>query len=128
MAGVTCTIGGVNFLALRSTANRYCLSCRLENLKADKQRFHPPGVNGNFIVRGGRNGGELVAKLRYVNTLAAALAAYNSDINAWYNTAVTILDEAGATYNTCNLTHMSRSSDPRSMGRGGGLVFFDALA
>lgn len=128
MGGVTCTIGGVNFVALASGANRYCISCCVEDIKSVKQRFHPPGVTGNFIVRGGRNGGLLVCHLRYINTLGAATTAYNSDHLAWYNTAVTILDEAGATYNTCNLAHMTRENKPQSMGRGNGNVKFDALA
>lgn len=128
MGGVTCTIGGTTFAALASTTGRKCLECYPEDLTAAMYRFHAPGVTGNFIVRDARNGGKIYAKVRYIGTLAGALGNYNTDMLAWYNTAVTIVDENGTTWNSCNLLHMSRLSKPRSMGRNNGLVCFDAQA
>lgn len=127
MGGSTCNLGGVAFTALNSkNAGRYCLECYAEDFSYAKRRFHPPGVTGNFMVRGGRNGGKIVARVRYVDTYANVVANYNSDKNAWNNTAITVTDEAGAQYLLCNLEHGRRLGRPQSMGRGGGICCMDA--
>ena len=127
MGGATCTLGGVAFNALAgATAGRYCLECFPENFEYVKRRFHAPGVTGNFIVRGGRNGGRIVARVRYIGAFANVGANYIADKNAWNNTAVTVIDQWGGTYLTCNLSHGRPASRPMSMGRGGGLCVMDA--
>ena len=101
--GVTCTIGGVSFLALSSADARYCLFCHAESEGYEIKRFKPFGVAGNYLSRGGFNGTTIRARLRYVGTVSGIQANYLSDKRAWANTAVTIVDEGGASYTRCQL-------------------------
>ena len=129
--GASCTIGGVSFGQLAGATNgRYCLECYAHSLEYSLRRFHPPAVAGNFIVRGNRNGGTITANLRYINTYSSILSNYNSDRAAWENTAVTIVDEAGATYLNCNLIpgSMHRVHRPRAIGRTVGQCVMDIEA
>ena len=129
MSALTHTIGGVSFGALSSAAGRKSLGCFPEALEYDVKRFHAPGTAGNFIVRGDRMGGKIVAGLRYVDSLANVQSNYQSDRSGWENTALAIVDSTGTTFARCNLDNggMKITRKPTSIGRGG-LVFMDAVA
>lgn len=129
MAGSTCTIGGVAFLALASTAGRYCLECKVSAPMIARLRYHPQGVDGQYIITGGRiSGGPIVTLLRYIGTMINANNAFIDDAAAWYAIEITIKDESNNDHTRCNLDFMTRTTKPMAMGRGGGLVFFDAAA
>ena len=129
MAGLTHTIGGVAFSALNSSAGRKSLGCFPQAMNYSIFRFHSPGTSGNYVVRGGRNGGTLAAQLRYVDTLANVHAAFQADRTAWEDVALTIVDSTSTTFTRCSLDNhsMKITRKPLALGRGG-LVFMDAAA
>ena len=130
MSGLTCTIGGVSFGALNTNAGRKCLRCYVHAMEYDTKRFHAPGTAGNFLVRGNRKGGKLVAALCYIDSLSSVHNAYQSDRGAWENTAIAITDSTGTVFTRCNLDNggMSIVKMPYSIGRGSNLVRMDVIA
>jgi len=112
MAGITFSIGGTNFTALDSTSGRHALGVRATNPHYDVKRFHPPGVDGQYVVRCGRLGQTFIFRARYVGTLANVFAYIETDRNAWANAAITLIDDHGTTYTVCNLIDFVRLGDP----------------
>jgi hypothetical protein len=129
MAGLTFNIGGVPFTALTYSAGRKALDIRVDAPSYDLKRFHPPGPDGNFIIRCGRHGGKITALFRYIDILDTALDNFNADKTAWRNTAVAIIDDEGSTYPRCNLENMTRIVSPRGISRAGNsFAYFDVMA
>lgn len=126
--GATFSIGGVSFAAMGTTDGRKALFCQIGARTYQLIRFHVPGPNGNLIVRGGATGRSIQCKMRYIGTYPGIWSTVKSDQEAWENTAVTIVDEAGASYTNCNLMSMSPVQSARSMGRGDGKGFVDVIA
>lgn len=127
MASLTHTIGGVSFGALSSASGQYSLGCYPTSMLYDIKRFHCPGSDGNFIVRGGRMGGKLVARMRYVGAAATILGTFRSHAAAWENAAVTVVDSAGTSYTRCSLEGLAMrvTSDPKGFN---GVSYIDVEA
>lgn len=121
---VTFSIGGVSFSAMSSSDGRKAVACNVGNGEYRLIRFHGAGWTGNFVIRDGRTGGTIMCLLRYIGN--AVESDYSSDRTAWENTAVTIVDEAGNSFENCNLLHMARSDRPK--GIPGDRAFLDAVA
>ena len=130
MSGLTCTLGGVSFGALNTSPGRKCIRCYVQALEYDTKRFHVPGTTGNFIVRGSRMGGKILAELAYIDVLGSVHSAFQSDRAAWENTAISITDSTGAVFTRCNLDNggLRLIRMPYSLGRGSGWVRMDAAA
>ena len=79
----------------------------------DTPRFHPPGVDGNILVRNGLSSGKVTLKARYHGLIADVLSNYTADKKLWENTAVTITDETGEIYKRCNFLSMRKMSRPK---------------
>ena len=122
------TIGGVSFAALGTTAGRKAMAFLPGNPSYDISRFHVKGSNGNFIIRGGKDGGRIYCRGRYIGLLDTAMGLYFSDVEAWANAAISVVGH-GKTYASCNLDKDGAkiSKEPVAMGRGTvGQVYFDA--
>jgi len=100
--GLTFSIGGVSFNALSSGTGRFALAIDVDSPQQQINRFHVPGGDGNYIVRGGREGVKVTARMRYVGTLATTYSNFASDKAAWANTAVQIVSPEG-TLTRCSL-------------------------
>jgi len=121
MAGLTHTIGGVNFGALNTSAGRKSLGCYPTSLNYQYIRFHAPGSNGRFLIHGNRDGGTIQMDAAYVDSLANVHSAFQSDRNAWENTAVVIVDSTGINFTRCMLVNgsMHIAKRPFAIGRTG---------
>ena len=121
------TIGGVSYATHSIASGRKALDIAVSAPNYDVRRFHPPGVDGNLIIRMGRTGQKITATVRYIgDSLSAARALYRSDREAFANTAVTIVDDEGQTITNCNMMTCERASPPKATGRAVGQTFFDA--
>lgn len=73
----------------------------------------------------------IIAGVRYIGPLAGNAAdpnvLFRADCSAWSNAAISITTESGQTFDTCNLVTADRVSNPSPIGRGTGLVCFDAV-
>jgi len=125
----TFTINGQSFGQVAgNVAGRYAIRMLVSSDEYELKRFHPPGTDGNLIIRTGRTGGEIVAAMKYIGTLSNALTNYYADKAAWQNVTISITDDKGTVYPRCNL-------QPKSMSRADlmgiantTLVMFDATA
>jgi hypothetical protein len=123
---VTFSIGGVPITALAHSAGRKAMACRVGAPHYILLRYHPMGGNGNFLIRGGRDGMPIHAVIRYIGTSGAlAESLFAADKTAWSNVAVTIIDENGDTWTNCNLASAERLRDPKGIGGAGD--YYDAL-
>ena len=125
----TFSIGGTAFGETSTDDGRKALEISVDSRDYTPIRFHPPGTSGNIVIRPkGPRGGKIRVLMRYIGTISSADALFVADKAAWENTAVSIVDDAGTTYNTCNLEtgSMKRVTAPR--GFGGGKVYFDVEA
>ena len=126
----TFSIAGTAYTALNSAIGRKALFIRvaapLENLK----RFHVPGVDGNYVVRGGQAGGNIMCAIRYINAKVTALANYRTDRETFARQSNTIIDDEGRTYTFCNLIGMAIETEPNVLGIEGvaDAVWFDVTA
>lgn len=125
----TFTIGTSDFVELGTSNGRKALTIVVDAAEPDIKRFHVPGVDGNFVVRGGIKGRRIMARMRYVgSSAAAAVALYVADRTSWESASVSITDDAGLSYDTCNLASMRVTSPPRPTGRSSGQAYLDAEA
>ena len=129
MAGLTHTLGGTAYTALNgSAAGKYSLGCYPADNEYDMKPFHPPGVNGNYILWAGRKGGKIVAKMRYIGAAATILADWTSNKAGWEGQSITIVDSGGASITLCTLEPGSAKITAGPKGCGGGRAFMDCEA
>ncbi|MFQ5409534.1 MAG: hypothetical protein ACE5FI_14080 [Anaerolineales bacterium] len=125
----TFTVGSSTFSALDTTNGRKALAILVDAADLDLKRFHVPGVDGNFVVRGGIKGRRILARVRYIGSnVGAALALYVADRTSWEATSVSITDDGGTSYTTCNVASMRVTSPPRPTGRASGQAYLDVEA
>jgi len=126
--GLQFTIGGTTFSALASAAGNYALACDVDSPQQEIKRFHVPGGDGNYIVRGGRAGVRISVKMRYVGPLATVYSTFAANKSAWANSPVTVAT-AEASYTRCSLEPggMKIVAEPQAKGDGTN-VFMDAAA
>jgi len=99
---------------LRTTDGRKLIEFQVDAPLYDIKRFHPPGTDGNIVVRNGLASGKLIVMMRYISTSTATiLDNYNTDVGLWENTAVKITGESDEVYSRCNLVSMQRTQAPR---------------
>jgi hypothetical protein len=122
----TFTIGDTEFGTLKRGGRRCAISCFIHDPKYVVHRFHPPGCNGNFLIRDGREGASLVATIAYVDTYDQALAYYNEDMAKWENAPVKIIDECGDEFENCNLMSMRPLGRPKGTGDGRCILYAQA--
>jgi len=113
---LTFTIGGTSFPEASPSTGRHALSFNATNKKYWRRRYHSPGQDGNFLVRGGQNGGEINVTVRYIGTIDEVWDLYNTDKAAWEDTEVIIADPTGFSYERCNLVE-SRDLRTKPTGR-----------
>jgi hypothetical protein len=101
--GLSFTIGGATFNALGSGTGSFALAFDADSPQQEIKRFHVPGGDGNYILRGGRAGVRITARFRYVDTVDNVYAAFESNKSAWANVAVEITGPGGADYQRCSL-------------------------
>jgi hypothetical protein len=126
--GMTFSIGGTAFATHSESNGRKALGISVNAAGYDVKRFHPPGTDGNLIIRNGRVGQSIVCAARYIGaSIAAARSLYTTDKTAFENTAVSIIDDANVTHTNCNMTSGPESSPPKATGRTAGQVYFDVI-
>ena len=83
----------------------------------DVRRFHPPGVDGQYLVRLGQTSRKITLKVRYLAIDKAAMdALYESDISGYAIRAYNILVN-GQTYTNCNILDARAMTPLRPIGR-----------
>lgn len=122
---ISFTIGAQAFGALAQATARCALWEKIGAPHYQVFRFHPPGTNGNYIVRGGRDGMKLHFRVRYHGTYSAIHTAYQADREAWANDGITVVDGNGQTWLECNLLSMEPAGPVKSTGRGAGNGYMD---
>ena len=128
MGALTCNINGQAFGGLSSSSGRKCIFCKPAFPLDLKSRFHVPGTNGNYIIYEGQSGGVIVARVRYIDTKSNVEANYQTDLAAWRNTPITVVDDQGKSYDRCNLEGFERVSEPIGVGGSSNRMMFDAQA
>jgi len=113
LGAVIFRIDATDYFPLDTTVGRKALFIRIGAPVYDIKRFHVPGVDGNFIIRAGISGGNIICMMRYVNLLAMALNDYQADRELFAKQANDIIDDAGQLHPSCNLVGMSRETDPQ---------------
>jgi hypothetical protein len=99
----TFTIGTQVYASLGSTDGQYAIFMPEPCPVYELDRFHPPGITGNYIGRKGQVGGRITAVMLYVGTLVTIQTSINAAISAWANTAVSITTPGAKVYSKCNL-------------------------
>lgn len=99
--GVSFSIGGVSFDPMSTGNGRKAIDMDVMEIYS-KKKWHSEGTDGEFVVRGGRIGGTITAEMKYIGSATECYSMYNADRNAWKNTAVEIVDIAGAAYERCD--------------------------
>ena len=123
----TFSVGSTAFAALKpSPAGRYALWWKPDSPKYDIKRFHPFGVNGNIIIRGGRMAQIFDLTFRYIGTEAAVTGYFETDSEAWSIAQQILTAPDGGTFARCNLNSMAPTTPPK--GIGGGLMMQDYSA
>ena len=113
------------FAALADTAGRKALSIRKASPEYAIDRFHVPGVDGNYLMRKGKTGQTVICRMRYIGAgIAAADALYDADRLLWANETVTV---DGISRCSLQPGGMSKITDPRPVGDGS-LVWYDVQA
>jgi len=127
MAGITFSLGSSDFGALDGTTNgRFALDIEVDRAEQWIRRHHIPGVDGNIVIRGGQQGRDIKARVRYRGeSVTACLTLYEDDRQAWQNEAIAIMDDNGTTYDTCNLVRIIKLSPLRATGRADNQTQFD---
>ena len=121
----------VAFGAMSVSNGRKAMSMSVNSPSYSKQQFSLPGVDGIYVVRGGKRATQITAMVRYVGaSVTAAEALYTSDKAAFANVALTITDPSATVYTRCELVEngMVRQGEIRPTGRTAGQVRFDVLA
>lgn len=124
----TFTIGGTSFGQCDASNGRKARFIAVSSARYAQQREHVPATDGNLVIRGGRVGGTIVAQMRYVGSLASVLGLMKTDREAWDNTAVTIVDDAGTSFANCNLIADGFQVISAAVGISATSVFMDAQA
>ena len=83
----------------------------------DVRRFHPPGVDGQYLVRLGQTSRKITLRVRYLAVDKAALEAlYEGDVAGYAIRAYNILVNA-QTYTNCNILDARAMTPLRPIGR-----------
>lgn len=114
--GMTFTIGSVSYEQLSTTDGRKAKEFDPGNLIYQIFRTHPPGTNGNLVIRGGRIGGKISCRMRYCGPTTTIYGQWETDRTSWENTAVEIIGPGGTTYSRCQLESASIVQMPRGKG------------
>lgn len=120
----------VEYAAISLTNGRQALDFDAGAAHQQVFRFHQPGVEGQWIIRGGSVGRAIQVSVRYMDASKdAAEALYKTDRDNWVTKQCTIV-ALGQTYNGCNVVPESirRSAPIRGTGRTAGQVFFNVAA
>jgi len=99
------------------TLNRSGLDCDTTLPANDVRRFHPPGVDGQYVVRLGQTSRKITLRVRYLAITKAALEAlYEGDVASYAIKAYNILVN-GQTYTNCNILDARATAPLRPIGR-----------
>ena len=133
--GLTFSLGNISYGQPSLSSFRTAIDISVGAPIYDLKRFHVPYTNGNIVQRHGRTGQRIVAVVRYIGStsyyftgVVNARQYFKADKDALTNVAVTITDDSGQTYDTCNLVEFAPTSEIKATGRENGQVWFDARA
>ena len=83
----------------------------------DVRRFHPPGVDGQYVIRLGQTSRKITLRVRYMAVDKASLETlYEGDVASYAVRAYDILVN-GQTYSTCNMLDARAIAQLRPIGR-----------
>lgn len=93
----------IDYSTLSATPGRKFLDIGIGELEQNDKRFHVPGVDGNYIIRGGRSGGLIECDFMYIGDLVPAsinnlMTMFDADITAYSNRPLQV-----DIYTNCNL-------------------------
>lgn len=121
MAGtLTFLIGGTTFGVLANGQARNALAWSPGAQEYGFQAHHIPGVDGTLVHGMGRLGKDFRARVRYVGVPATVTALFETDVAAWSNAHLTLVDPAGTSWTYCRLL----GAQPQPMA-GGTAPFMD---
>lgn len=98
---------------LNNELGRHLLDIWVGDPVYDIRRFHPPGTDGNSIIRCGIMDRRIGIKIRYIGTKADILSDIEQDKSEWAGHSVNIWDAGGISYYSCNL--VPNSARPASL-------------
>ena len=124
---MTFSAGSVSYGQLANTYGKYALSCMVDAPIHRLLRFHPPGVDGNFVVRSGREGGIIRMRARYVGIIDSIRSQWTSDREGWVTAAQTVVADDGSSYDNCNLVSATQMTDIKGIAGEAGLSYFDVV-
>lgn len=110
--GMTVIIGSDTYGPIVMAEGKYAMNIKVSAPRMKKDRFHVPGVNGNYIIRHGMTGRTISVYLAFVGTYANVGTAIAAARDTWGNAAVSITDDVGTVYAGCNLEGFNRISGP----------------
>lgn len=112
MASLTFSVGSTAYMGLDMTSGRKALSWRPGAPSYDIKRFHPSGVDGQYIIRCGRVGRSFILRARHVGVLSDILTWMETDQLAYAQAAQTLIDPKANSFTGCNLIDYLQLTDP----------------
>lgn len=89
--GLSFSVGGVSFgELLGSAAGRYAIDITRAAPERAVRAYHPPGVDGNYLVDGGRTGRKITVDVLYIGTPSQLDTWTEADIAAWSGSLVAV--------------------------------------
>ena len=92
----------VDFYAFSDANSRNFIDFIPSGQQQDNKRYNMPGVDGNFLIRGGYRGSTIVCIVRYKGALATIENQWNADRNNFATNPCSITDGV-VTFPRCTL-------------------------
>ena len=110
----------LTYASLNLAFGRYALDITVDSPEQDNKRFRVPGIDGNYLIRGGRSGGLITCEMLYIGDRKSA-SAENLDDTLLADQAV-LADRActitlgSNAYTNCNLIRMKKVGNYKGTG------------
>lgn len=110
----------LTYSALASTVGRKAIDITIAAPEVQDIRFHPPGIDGNYLIRAGRTGGLITCDMLYIGDLQSGSAnnlntILLADQEYFSDRSVSII-YSGITYTNCNLLSMQKQEPIKATG------------
>ena len=108
------------YAALTLAYGRYALDITFDSPEQDNKRFKVPGIDGNYLIRGGRSGGLVTCEMLYIGDRKASSVqnlddTLLADQEAYADRACSIAIGTH-TYTNCNLIRMKKVGNYKGTG------------
>lgn len=106
--------------SLNLAYGRYAIDITVDSPEHDDKRFRVPGIDGNYLIRGGRSGGLITCEMLYIGDRKSASVqnlddTLLADQEVYADRAVAIALGSN-TYTNCNLIRMKKIGNYKGTG------------